>query len=89
MYSSFYFSHEDPINHSHNFFNNEMKRFSHSSISVGCADENINIMSIRSEWPISRKKNLYLVTEFGFGLGLIHMGIKYEPNYNETGFSYI
>ena len=52
-------------------------------------DESLNLISLKRDIAINKKRNTFIVLGCGLGLGLLHGGIKYEPNYNNTGFSYI
>ena len=54
------------------------------SINLGL-DENINFISIRKDFKIHNQ--VYFSLSAGAILNFINLGIKYEPNYNENGFS--
>ena len=51
-------------------------------------DENLNFLSMRKDWKLE-KEDQYLSISAGLVLGWISIGYKYEPNYNETGFSFL
>ena len=61
--------------------------FKTRSISIGLFDETVNLISLRKDIPLNKSKNTLIVLGYGLGPGLLHAGIKYEPNYNNTGFS--
>ena len=57
------------------------------SVSLGALDDTYNLLSIRNDFLLDKNNNLYGSIGFGFGLNWVFAGLKYEPNYNQTGFS--